>query len=152
MCTATIESRANSKGFTLIELMIVIAIIGILAAIAVPAYTNQAYKSQVARAHSELASISRAIDEKINRADQSDIAADPVTTIGFVDSSISTTSFGDFLSTATSTVTATLDGAAGGGIHGTTITLTRAANGLWSCTVIGGGTGFLESFKPAGCQ
>ena len=42
----------NQKGFTLIELMIVIAIIGILAALALPAYQNYVAKSQVTEAFS----------------------------------------------------------------------------------------------------
>jgi type IV pilus assembly protein PilA len=55
------KMRSNKKGFTLIELMIVIAIIGILAAIAIPNFISYRNKSYCSRAESDGGSVAAAI-------------------------------------------------------------------------------------------
>ena len=51
---------ANQKGFTLIELMIVIAIIGILAAVAIPMYSDYTKKARTTEAPTSLKEIAKA--------------------------------------------------------------------------------------------
>jgi len=55
----------NQKGFTLIELMIVVAIIGILAAVAIPAYTDYLKRSKVGEAVNLMAGLKTPIEEYI---------------------------------------------------------------------------------------
>lgn len=52
----------NEKGFTLVELMVVVVIIGILTAIAVPAMGKQVEKAKVTRAVAEIKAMKTAVD------------------------------------------------------------------------------------------
>ena len=56
--------RKMQQGFTLIELMIVVAIIGILAAIAIPAYQNYTIRAQVSEGMSLASGVRTAVSEQ----------------------------------------------------------------------------------------
>jgi type IV pilus assembly protein PilA len=118
--------KQAQQGFTLIELMIVVAIIGILAAVAIPAYQNYVAKSKFAAALSEVAAGKVGFDVKMN--DGTAIAAPEDAGLAAAASPTANCKFGATASTLTCAIV-------GGPTSVATkvITLTRTADGAWSC-------------------
>lgn len=149
------------KGFTLIELMIVVAIIGILAAIAIPQYQNYIAKSQVSRVVSESGAVKTAVETCLldGKADtncnigwtKSNLVAGTAPAAPAESTANATGQTGLVIgwpasATANATITATFGNSAAQALKDKKVRWTRTPTGTWSCT-----TDVDPKFAASGC-
>ncbi|MHA3027928.1 pilin [Chromohalobacter israelensis] len=133
----------QQRGFTLIELMIVVAIIGILAAIAIPQYQNYVARSEVSSALATLKSLQTPAELAIQQGE----TVSGVSDLGLSDSAVQNggITIGNAFTTDTPSLVFTFDE---GNFDDETLTLTRQTDGGWECTA---SPGINDDVVPDSC-
>lgn len=127
------------KGFTLIELMIVVAVIGVLAAIAIPQYQNYVKKAALGSALATATALKTNVEDTIAIK-----GTFPNNTLSFALGSLKLT---PTASAADGSIIATVDE---GPAQNSTLTLERDADGIWTCKVEGDSVN--DEVTPSACD
>ena len=153
------------KGFTLIELMIVVAIIGILAAVAIPQYQDYTARAQVSRVVGEINALKSSAESIFNNGGTV-ATADLLTAtpreinVGWTGSNLTDDTYGDngLLITngnqADMSWSVRLGQDASSAVRDVIITVSRSLAGAYTCSMTGGVTaqGWKDSYAPASCE
>lgn len=140
----------KNKGFTLIELMIVVAIIGILAAVAIPAYSDYTARAQVSEAMALTTASKTSIAEYISDNNSLPVS---VTSLGSTDSGkyVRTITLSGTAPTVTISATMKGTGQANTKIVNSVFAMQTSDNGkTWNCNVAS--TTIASSLLPAACR